>query len=152
MRLCLGTRGGPSDYDKTVAALSRNGSYVLALAFKVLPVGVSLGDLGAWDRSNAERDLTLLGFMTFDNFVKVRAEMSLNCMIQHKFALQSVQSHSRDSLTRFVFPGRFPRSICVAEAGRHRSHHDHWGFAVYSSTLPQSLCVCAFIDGFEPEP
>ena len=106
MRQCLGTRGAPSDYDKTVAALSRNGSYVLALAFKVLPVGVGLGDLGAWDRSNVERDLTLLGFMTFDNFVKVRAGMSLDFMIQHKFSLYYVQPHSRDSL--FRLPRKIP--------------------------------------------
>ena len=101
MRSCLGTRA-PSDYDKTCAALSRNGSYVLALAYKELPVGIGLGDVGALDRSNVERDLTLLGFMTFDNFVKVRAEMLLNCMIQHKFALCYVQPLSRDSLTRSV--------------------------------------------------
>jgi magnesium-transporting ATPase (P-type) len=94
VRSCLGTRGAPSDYDKTCAALSRNGSYVLALAFKELPVGIGLGDLGAWDRSNVERDLTLLGFMTFDNFVKVSEKMLFD------FIVQACPCLSRDSLTR----------------------------------------------------
>ncbi len=71
MRVCLAPASVPADYDQSCVALARNGSYVLALAYKQLPVSTSVGEVGAWGRAVAERDLNLLGFMTFDNFVKV---------------------------------------------------------------------------------
>jgi hypothetical protein len=51
--------------------LSRNGSYVLALAFKELASDTRMVDISALDRDQVECDLKLAGCITFDNFVKV---------------------------------------------------------------------------------
>jgi magnesium-transporting ATPase (P-type) len=71
MRSCLATGSVPVDYDESCASLARNGSYVLALACRQLPSATSNGEVEGWERAAAECELKLLGFMTFDNFVKV---------------------------------------------------------------------------------
>ena len=72
MRACIRKGCLPDDYDETCNKLARNGSYVLALAFKELPSQINARSIGGWDRSKVENDLTLVGLITFDNNVKVR--------------------------------------------------------------------------------
>ena len=72
MRACIRKGCLPDDYDETCNKLARNGSYVLALAFKELPSQINSRSIGGWDRSKVENDLTLVGLITFDNNVKVR--------------------------------------------------------------------------------
>jgi magnesium-transporting ATPase (P-type) len=67
----LATGACPRDYDETCEKMARNGSYVLALAYKELPPSMRMRDLLGMSRKDVECDLTLVGCMTFDNFVKV---------------------------------------------------------------------------------
>ena len=71
LRSRLATGSLPDDYDDTCASLARNGSYVLALAYKDVDPATKMIDVAAWDRDTVECDLKLLGCLTFDNFVKV---------------------------------------------------------------------------------
>ncbi len=71
MRGCLRKGCLPDNYDETSNELARNGSYVLALAFKELSPQINSRDIGGWNRSQVENDLTLVGLITFSNVVKV---------------------------------------------------------------------------------
>ena len=134
MRVCLAPASVPADYDQSCVALARNGSYVLALAYKQLPVSTSVGEVGAWERAAAERDLNLLGFMTFDNFVKVGEDEG--CCVDLRFWFYFGYVVMLHVNVTAAAAGRLSRCVLCPQAGRHRSSYDNWRLPSHRCTQP----------------
>jgi cation-transporting ATPase 13A3/4/5 len=80
MRALASPGSVPPDYGAVTAALAKQGAYVLALGHRLVP-GVTASEWRSWTRSEAERDVSLLGLLVFRNELKPDTPDALAALI-----------------------------------------------------------------------
>lgn len=98
IRQMLSPKSEPSNFDAVLNRYAMLGYRVLALACKEFPPKVTLQKLGQRSRGELERNLTFLGFVVFENRLKVETQPTIR-ELKHAGGLRIVMATGDNILT-----------------------------------------------------